>query len=121
MSLLVRAGDLREAGDDAVELAVADRLVVERGLQVLQRQRVVENLHVALRRALGGREADRQRRDAEADSGKDAALSEELGSRVARDGLRRLTNGAVPVDLHERGHLVQRFSWHGAFLPCKSK
>jgi hypothetical protein len=93
----------------AVEKAAAvDRLLVERGLEVLERQRVLEDRDVAgghlLRRRRRGDAAEQARAEHGA-AGGDAGAAEEVGAAVA-GLLGRLGDRAVAVDHVQGEHLV---------------
>src|SRR6476661_4700619 len=102
---LVRLDDARELPELAAELALGDSLAVERRLQVLERQREVENRDVALRdTGTGDRRQSAEERDRACDgSGADAGLLQERCARVAVDVLGVLTDRAVQIQLFQRG------------------
>jgi hypothetical protein len=126
---LVPARDARELRGLAAQAGVAARQRVELGLEVLEREGVVQDLDVLL---LRGR-AQRERREAAEDdaagderAAADGRLAEEVGPRAGAAGIDRvggLLDGAVGVELlegDEVGHSASGVGWvvTGRGTPC---
>ena len=114
---LVRLHDLGHGEVLARQAGLRDGLLVELVLEVLERQRVVQDLDVLLLRRGAQRDAGETAQQHAASQGgraTEGGLAEEVGAAVTGDGLFGLADGAVlvyDVQLHQIGHVIR-------LLPC---
>ena len=116
---LVRRDDAGERVRVAGEVALRDGLRVELGLEVLERQREVEDRDVARRNRRSRRKRRQRAHDGTAaDDGAcaEAGLAQKRCARGGIDVLRGLLDGAVAVHVFERpeiGHVALLLSSRG--------